>query len=119
MLQVAENLAGQLTSTLWATETELNKHEYLLKKLATIAGRLIINGVPTGVTVCKAMHHGGPYPATTNSQFTAVGSDAIKRFTRPVCYQNFPQKNLPIELRNKNVLNIWRTINDKLTKDDI
>jgi NADP-dependent aldehyde dehydrogenase len=119
MLQVAENLAGQLTSTVWATETELNKHQYLLKKLETIAGRIIINGVPTGVTVCKAMHHGGTYPATTNSQFTAVGSDAIKRFTRPICYQNFPQKNLPIELRNKNVLKIWRTINDKLTKEDI
>ena len=81
------------------------------------AGRLIINGFPTGVEVCSAMHHGGPFPATTDIRSTSVGTAAIKRFLRPVCYQNFPDKLLPESLKNKNPLKIYRLVNNSLTKD--
>jgi NADP-dependent aldehyde dehydrogenase len=70
-----------------------------LELLERKAGRLIMNGFPTGVEVCAAMHHGGPYPATTDSRCTSVGTDAMKRFLRPVCYQNYPQEFLPEPLR--------------------
>jgi hypothetical protein len=81
-------------------------------------GRLIFNGFPTGVEVCPSMHHGGPYPATTDARLTSVGTAAIYRFTRPVCYQNFPQEALPAELRDRNERGIWRLINGELSKDD-
>jgi len=97
---------------------------YILGRLgllgsAETVGRLIFNGFPTGVEVCPSMVHGGPYPATTDAHFTAVGSTAIRRFTRPVCFQNFPQSALPPELQNKNVRNIWRTVDGKLTREDL
>jgi 2,5-dioxopentanoate dehydrogenase len=72
---------------------------YLLKILTRKAGRLIFNGYPTGVEVCAAMHHGGPYPSTTDPRFTSVGTAAIARFARPICYQNFPAEFLPAELQ--------------------
>jgi len=78
-----------------------------------------MNGVPTGVTVCTAMHHGGPYPATTDSRFTSVGADGIRRFARPLCYQNFSDLLLPDELKDKNPLGIWRRVNDVMTKDEV
>ena len=74
------------------------------------AGRLVFNGFPTGVEVCHAMHHGGPYPATTDPRETSVGSAAILRFARPVCYQDFPQAALPEELRDENPRGIWRMV---------
>jgi len=74
-------------------------------------GRLIINGYPTGVEVCHSMVHGGPFPATTDSRTTSVGTGAINRFTRPVCYQNFPDSLLPPELKKDNPLGIWRIVN--------
>jgi alpha-ketoglutaric semialdehyde dehydrogenase len=73
-----------------------------------------LNGVPTGVEVCLSMQHGGPFPATTDSRFTSVGADGIKRFARPICYQNWPDELLPDELKNKNPLKISRTINSRL-----
>jgi NADP-dependent aldehyde dehydrogenase len=79
------------------------------------AGRIIINAVPTGVEVTAAMNHGGPYPATSDSKFTSVGTQAIYRFTRPVCYQNFPETLLPEALRNSNPLQIRRMINSTYT----
>jgi NADP-dependent aldehyde dehydrogenase len=82
------------------------------------AGRLIFNQFPTGVEVCPSMQHGGPYPATTDSRSTSVGAFAIKRFVRPVSYQNFPDAALPVELKNKNARNIWRIVDGKLTKED-
>ncbi|MGB5376530.1 MAG: aldehyde dehydrogenase (NADP(+)), partial [Muriicola sp.] len=72
-------------------------------------------GVPTGVEVCASMHHGGPYPSTTDSRFTAVGDDAIKRWLRPVCYQNCPDELLPAALKNNNPLNLLRRIDGRLT----
>jgi NADP-dependent aldehyde dehydrogenase len=82
-------------------------------------GRVVINGFPTGVEVCSAMVHGGPFPATTDSKSTSVGTAAINRFTRPVCYQNMPEVLLPAELKNKNTLGIWRLINGERTNKDL
>jgi len=80
------------------------------------AGRLIINGAPTGVEVCHAMVHGGPFPATTDTRSTSVGTQAIYRFTRPVSYQNYPDRLLPAELRNGNEAGIWRKVDGELTR---
>lgn len=113
LLSVARQLTGHLTATLHATEEDLVAYADLIGILEQKVGRLIINGYPTGVEVTHAMVHGGPYPATTDSRSTSVGTDAIKRFTRPVCYQNFPQSLLPDELKDNNPLNIWRMMNGK------
>lgn len=91
MLDALNQLEGQLTCSVFATEKEMINEQELLFHLQTKAGRVIFNGVPTGVEVCKPMHHGGPFPATTDARFTAVGTDAIYRFVRPVSFQNFPQ----------------------------
>ena len=97
--RVAHSLEGSLTATLHGTEADLRAHAGLLKILTRKAGRLIFNGYPTGVEVCAAMHHGGPYPSTTDPRFTSVGTAAIVRFARPICYQDFPAEFLPSELR--------------------
>ena len=83
------------------------------------AGRLIVNGYPTGVEVCHAMVHGGPYPATSESRMTSVGTQAIYRFARPVCYQDFPQAALPDELKDENPLGIWRLVDGQFTRDAV
>lgn len=116
LLQIARQLGGHLTATLQATEKDLAEYGELVAVLEQKVGRVIINGYPTGVEVTHAMVHGGPYPATTDSRSTSVGTDAIKRFARPVCYQNFPQNLLPEELRDGNPLNIWRMEGGEWTK---
>ncbi len=113
---VINNGKGQLTSTVIGRDKEIAKHKNLLNILVEKAGRLIINGVPTGVEVVPAQNHGGPYPATTDSRFTAVGTDAIKRFVRPVAFQNFPDSLLPDELKESNPLKIWRYRNSEWGK---
>jgi NADP-dependent aldehyde dehydrogenase len=95
------------------TEKDIMANEPLVEALKNICGRLILNSVPTGVEVCLAMHHGGPFPASTDSRFTSVGADAIKRFARPISFQNWPENLLPEELQNNNPLNIWRTVNNE------
>ena len=110
---VINHSQGQLTCTVIGDEVELAKHASLFNVVVEKAGRLVINGVPTGVEVCPSMQHGGPYPATTDSRFTAVGTDAIKRFVRPVSFQNFPDSLLPNELKDKNPLGIWRMLDGK------
>lgn len=117
MKSVAEKMEGQLTSTLIATENDIQQNLSLVDKIKDRCGRIILNGVPTGVEVCLSMQHGGPYPATTDSRFTSVGADGIKRFARPVCYQNWPDNLLPDELKDGNPLKIWRTVNNQLTRD--
>ncbi|MBK7434126.1 MAG: aldehyde dehydrogenase (NADP(+)) [Chitinophagaceae bacterium] len=117
MIEVAKHLEGQLTATLMATEQEIKENESLVEAVKNICGRFILNGVPTGVEVCLSMHHGGPFPATTDSRFTSVGADGIKRFARPLAFQNWSDALLPNELKNGNPLDIYRTLNDKLTKD--
>jgi 2,5-dioxopentanoate dehydrogenase len=119
MMQVARSFEGQLTATLLATPEEALAQRTLIDALHTICGRLVFNGVPTGVEVALAMHHGGPYPATTDSRFTAVGADGIKRFARPICYQGWTDELLPNELKDKNPLGLWRTVNNALTKEGI
>jgi 2,5-dioxopentanoate dehydrogenase len=116
MTKVAKHLEGQLTSTLMATEDDIRNNDELVEALKNICGRFILNGVPTGVEVCLSMHHGGPFPATTDSRFTSVGADGIKRFARPICFQNWPNDLLPDELKDKNPLGIWRTVNNELKK---
>ncbi|MEX1240673.1 MAG: aldehyde dehydrogenase family protein, partial [Cyclobacteriaceae bacterium] len=111
LLRIATQLGGHLTATIHATEHDLHEYEDLIAVLEQKVGRLIINGYPTGVEVTHAMVHGGPYPATTDSRTTSVGTDAIKRFSRPVCYQNFPQFLVPDELKDHNPLKIWRMVN--------
>ncbi len=115
---IARELPGQLTATVHGTEEDLLQHAKLVDILRQKAGRLIFNQFPTGVEVCPSMVHGGPYPATTDSRTTSVGAFAIKRFARPVCYQNFPDAALPAELRNKNARGIWRLVDGKFAKDD-
>lgn len=119
MMRIADVLEGQLTITLMAGESEIGEYEGLIRILVRKTGRIIHNGVPTGVEVCPSMHHGGPYPATTDARFTSVGTSAIKRFARPVCYQDWPEERLPAELRDGNPLNIWRLLNNSWTKEAI
>ncbi|HMJ67442.1 MAG TPA: aldehyde dehydrogenase (NADP(+)) [Cyclobacteriaceae bacterium] len=113
---VVNNTHGQLTATVIGDEAEVANHKELMNVLIEKAGRLVINGVPTGVEVCPAQHHGGPYPSTTDSRFTSVGADAIKRFVRPVAFQSFPESLLPEELKTSNPRNIWRLFNGELKK---
>lgn len=119
LLEAAKNLGGHLTATVHADSTDLKNYKELLEILDNKVGRLIINGYPTGVEVCHSMVHGGPFPATTDSRTTSVGTLAINRFVRPVCYQNFPNGLLPDELKNENPLNIWRMIDGERTKEII
>ena len=114
--KIATNLEGQLTATVHGTPDELKNAKDLLQILERKAGRLIINGFPTGVEVCPSMNHGGPYPATTDVRFTSVGTAALLRFVRPICYQNFSGSLLPDALKDENPLGIWRMANGKLTK---
>lgn len=109
-LEVARNLHGHLTATIHGTPEDLEEYAELVDILETKVGRLLFNGFPTGVEVSHAMVHGGPYPATTDSRSTSVGTAAIRRFTRPVCYQDFPENLLPDELKTSNPLNIWRLV---------
>lgn len=116
LLAVAKSLSGHLTATVFGTEADLNEYQDLLEILQQKVGRLIINGFPTGVEVCHAMVHGGPFPSTTDSRSTSVGTGSITRFTRPVCFQNFPDSLLPDELKSDNPLNIWRLTDGQTVK---
>lgn len=116
---VLDALGGQLSCSIIGNEADISAHRSLISKAQAIAGRLIYNGVPTGVEVSHAMQHGGPYPATTDSRFTSVGASAIQRFLRPICIQNAPQQQLPPELQDQNPLKIWRTLNGTLTQEPI
>jgi len=115
--RVARGLQGHLTATIHGTPEDLAQHATLVSILQNKVGRLIFNGFPTGVEVCPSMQHGGPYPATTDSRTTSVGTDAILRFARPLAYQNFPEPSLPLELRDANPLGIWRLIDGRLSKE--
>lgn len=112
MLAVAQHLEGQLTATLMATESDMLQNDELVEAVKNICGRFILNSVPTGVEVCLSMQHGGPFPATTDSRFTSVGADGIKRFARPIAFQNWSNSLLPDELKNENPLGIIRTVNN-------
>jgi 2,5-dioxopentanoate dehydrogenase len=115
--RVMGKLEGQLTATLMAEPSDLKKQSALIDAISEKCGRLVINNVPTGVEVTHAMHHGGGFPATTDSRFTSVGTSAIVRFVRPLCFQNFPNDLLPDALKDGNPLSIWRKINGEMTKN--
>jgi NADP-dependent aldehyde dehydrogenase len=119
LLDAARLLEGSLTATIHGSADDLMKNRELVDVLTEKAGRVIFNGYPTGVEVGYAMHHGGPYPATTDAKFTSVGTTAIYRFARPVCYQNFPDTALPLELQNANPRKIWRTVDGNLTRESL
>ncbi|MEZ4995862.1 MAG: aldehyde dehydrogenase (NADP(+)), partial [Saprospiraceae bacterium] len=114
--KVWQAVGGQLTTTIMGTDTDLEQHADLLDIAEQVAGRVIFNGVPTGVEVCDAMIHGGPWPSTTDSRFTSVGTSAIQRWLRPVCYQDCPDALLPNALKEANPLGIWRKVNGEFTK---
>lgn len=108
--RVAEALEGQLTATLLMEQADLEAARQLVPILERKAGRILVNGWPTGVEVCEAMVHGGPYPATSDSRTTSVGTAAIHRFLRPVCYQDFPDELLPEALKFNNPLSLKRLL---------
>lgn len=119
LAELARALEGQLTATVHGTESDFQDAAGLLGALESRAGRLVVNGWPTGVEVTHAMHHGGPYPATTDPRFTSVGTAAILRFARPVCYQDTPGLLLPAELRDSNPLGLHRLVDGVPTRDPI
>lgn len=119
LVAVWKSIQGQISTTIMGTDNDLATNKNLLEIATTIAGRVLLNGVPTGVEVCDSMVHGGPYPASTDSRFTAVGVKAVKRWLRPISFQNWPDHLLPSYLQNKNELGVWRTINGEFTKSDL
>jgi 2,5-dioxopentanoate dehydrogenase len=119
ILKIARNLEGHLTATVHGTEQDLRDFADLVAILETKVGRLVFNGFPTGVEVCHAMVHGGPYPSTSDGRSTSVGTQAIFRFARPVCYQGFPDMSLPEELKNENPLAIWRMVDGEMTREPL
>jgi NADP-dependent aldehyde dehydrogenase len=119
MTEACRTMEGQLTTSQMGTEDELAHHPELLSAAAARCGRIILNGVPTGVEVCLSMQHGGPYPACTDSRFTSVGADGIKRFARPLAYQNWPDGLLPEALRDGNPLGLLRTVDDRSTREAV
>jgi NADP-dependent aldehyde dehydrogenase len=116
LMAVANKLHGQLTITLWADTAELQAHGELINLLEEKCGRLLFKGVPTGVEVGYAMQHGGPFPSTTDSRSTSVGAYAIKRFARPIAFQDMPQDLLPEALKDENPLGLMRLVDGKWEK---
>ena len=119
MIAVLHSLKGQLTGTIMGTIEDFETHSDIIEIQTSLAGRVILNGAPTGVEVCASMVHGGPFPATTDGRFTSVGTGAIKRWVRPVCFQNFSDSLLPDALKSNNPLGIWRLVNNQFSKDVI
>lgn len=119
LTEAAASIQGSLTGTIWATAGDASLARALQVVLEQRVGRLVFNGVPTGVEVCSAMVHGGPFPATNQPASTAVGAFAIARWCRPVAYQNAPEPLLPPELRNANPLGIRRMVNGEWTDEAI
>lgn len=116
LLKAALELEGHLTATVHATEEDLTEYAELFEILEQKVGRVLVNGYPTGVEVCHSMVHGGPFPATTAPSSTSVGTNAIKRFVRPVCYQDYPESLLPPALKNDNPLGIWRLVDGEFNQ---
>tara|TARA_R110002049_G_scaffold305738_1_gene503132 strand:- start:5147 stop:6730 length:1584 start_codon:yes stop_codon:yes gene_type:complete len=117
--QIISKLEGQLTGTVIAGADEVSKYAAIISALQNRVGRIIYNGVPTGVEVCPSMVHGGPYPASTDSRFTAVGINSIKRWVRPFSYQDWPNNLLPDALKNENPLGISRVVNNRYSTEKI
>lgn len=119
LLDLAKNMTGHLTATIHGEAEELEEYKELVSILQTKVGRLIFNGYPTGVEVCDAMVHGGPFPSTTAASSTSVGTAAIKRFSRPICFQDFPQSALPVDLKNENPDSIYRKVDGEWNNGNV
>ncbi len=119
LFDVARGMEGSLTASVHASGSDAPEAAALLEVLASRAGRVLVNGVPTGVEVSHAMVHGGPYPATSDGRSTSVGTQAIQRFTRLVCYQDVPDAWLPAALRDANPLGILRLVNGEWTRGPV
>ena len=119
LLEIARSMEGQLAASIFGNSADLNDHAELIAILETKVGRLIFNAYPTGVEVCHSMVHGGVYPATSDSRSTSVGTRAIHRFSRLVCYQGFPPEALPDELKDTNPLVIWRLIDGTFSNGSV
>ncbi|SDI95961.1 aldehyde dehydrogenase (NADP(+)) [Chryseobacterium jejuense] len=118
-IQIAQKLKGQLTITVAATPDDVHENTELINLLKDKCGRLLFNGMPTGVEVVYAMQHGGPFPSTTDARFTSVGPDAVKRFVRPISFQNWPDEFLPEELKNENPLQISRIVDGEVNSGSL
>jgi NADP-dependent aldehyde dehydrogenase len=116
--KLAMTFEGQLTASIHGTVEDLKEHARLVRILERKVGRIIFNGYGTGIEVCPSMHHGGPYPAATHSFFTSIGTAAIYRFVRPVCYQGFPDECLPEPIQNKNSRKTWRMVDGAMSNGD-
>jgi len=119
LIETLKTFQGQLTASVMGTSGDITTFSNHIELLQEVVGRLIFNGMPTGVEVGYSMQHGGPFPASTDGRFTSVGVDAIKRFVRPVAFQDAPDGYLPDELKDANPLNIWRRVDGQLTKEPI
>ncbi len=117
MEEILLALDGQLTLSLLGTQEDQPQLKQLLPIAQQKAGRILFQGVPTGVAVTQAMMHGGPFPASTDGRFSAVGTDAIYRWLRPVSYQDCPEELLPLALQKNNPLGLMRKVNGKMTKE--
>ena len=115
-VEIARTLEGNLTATIHSEANDEDAARRLVEALETRVGWIVFQGYPTGVEVCHAMVHGGPYPATSDGRSTSVGARAIERFARPVCYQDAPPALLPEELRDENPSGIWRIVNGERVK---
>lgn len=116
LVELINSLEGQLTATIHGSEEDLRRNQDLIRLLETKAGRLVFNGFPTGVEVGHAMVHGGPFPATSDGRSTSVGTRAIYRFARQVCFQDFPNSVLPAELKDENPLNLLRMVDGEVKR---
>ena len=119
LTQVLNAFKGQLTASVMGTSEDIIQFRKQIETIQEVVGRLIFNGMPTGVEVGYSMQHGGPFPATTDSRYSSVGVDAIKRFVRPVTFQDAPNEYLPDELKDSNPLSIWRRVDGQLSKEPI
>ncbi|WP_278353147.1 aldehyde dehydrogenase (NADP(+)) [Chryseobacterium gleum] len=119
LMEIARQLKGQLTITIAATHEDVRDNSALITVLKDKCGRLLFNGMPTGVEVVYGMQHGGPFPSTTDSRFTSVGPDAVKRFVRPISFQNWPDEFLPDELKNENPLQISRMVDGIMNSESL
>ena len=118
--EIIQGMEGQLTATILSEDLkEMSSYSRVIDDLRESVGRLIYNNVPTGVEVCAAMTHGGPFPATLDSKYTSVGLSAVKRWVRPISYQDWPDSQLPKALQNSNPLDILRTVNGDVSKSFI
>ena len=117
LVEAAKGMHGHLTATIHGTEEDLVNAGALVRVLETKVGRILFNGFPTGVEVSHAMVHGGPFPATSDGRSTSVGTQAIFRFVRPICYQDFVDGALPDELKRGNPLGVMRLVNGSLTRE--